>query len=147
MTFSERFEKILIHLDLNKSVFSKEIGLNNNTTVSRIIKGDTKPSTNTLKLVIKRFPQIDYDWLLTGQGKMLVDNKNTKTKKNEDTTYKPTFFKENGNSASVDEISVHITKNIETFKASSVFKNILEIEALKIILKAKEGDNINLEKL
>ncbi|WP_438711861.1 hypothetical protein ACSTS3_04715 [Aquimarina muelleri] len=60
-------------MNLNKNSFSREIGYNQNTTIGRIINEKRNPSEKTLRKIVDRFPVIDYDWLLTGNGKMIVD--------------------------------------------------------------------------
>lgn len=67
----ERIEMIMEYYSLNKNTFSKEIRMSNNVTIGRIINEHRKPSTATLNRIVKRFPEIDYDWLLTGKGQML----------------------------------------------------------------------------
>ena len=68
----ERIEKVIEYLKLNKSSFSKEIGLSNNVTISRIIREKRRPSKKVLMLIASRFPFIRYNWLLTGEGEMLT---------------------------------------------------------------------------
>ncbi len=67
----ERIEKVIEHLGLNKNRFSREIGLSNNVTIGRIIKQKRNPSYGTLRKITNRFPEISYEWLLTGQGEMI----------------------------------------------------------------------------
>ncbi len=82
----ERIEKVIEHFGLNKNSFSREIGLSNNVTIGRIIKQKRNPSYGTLRKITNRFPEINYEWLLTGHGEMIKsrpkpkqDNQDTKT--------------------------------------------------------------------
>ncbi len=68
----ERIEAVIKYLKLNNTSFSKEIGLSNNVTISRIIREKRKASNKVLRLIVARFPSISYDWLLTGQGEMFL---------------------------------------------------------------------------
>lgn len=70
----ERINAVIRYLKLNKSGFSREIGLSNNVTISRIIREKRKPSNKVLRLIVARFPFISYDWLLTGKGEMLMSD-------------------------------------------------------------------------
>lgn len=69
----QRIEKVMTYLKLNKNSFSKEIGMSSNVTIGRILNEDRNPHPSTLQKIVDRFPQIDYEWLLTGEGSMLKD--------------------------------------------------------------------------
>ena len=71
----ERIRKLIDHFGMNVNNFSDEIGISNNVTIGTIINQHRKPTKKTLEKIIKRFPIINYDWLLTGQGKMLKEPK------------------------------------------------------------------------
>lgn len=77
MKAHERILKVIEYLNINKNTFSKEIGFANNSTINRLIAEERVPSRATLEKIVNRFPQINYDWLLTGEGEMI---KETKTK-------------------------------------------------------------------
>jgi len=66
----ERISYLIEHLGLNKNSFSKEVGFNNNGTIGRIINEKRNPSSDTIDRIIKRFPQISYDWLRIGIGEI-----------------------------------------------------------------------------
>ena len=67
----KRIKKIIKYFDLNKNSFSKEIGMSSNVTIGRILNEERNPHTSTLKKIVKRFPQINYNWLRSGEGDML----------------------------------------------------------------------------
>ncbi len=67
----ERVSKLMQHFNLNKNQFSKEIQAGNNVTVGRIVNERRNPSSRTVDLILKRFPQINRDWLLYGNGEMI----------------------------------------------------------------------------
>jgi len=70
----ERIIELMKYLNLNKNSFSEEIGMSSNVTIGRIINEQRTPHPSTLQKIVKRFPQINYDWLLTGEGEMLKGN-------------------------------------------------------------------------
>lgn len=70
----KRIERVISHFGLNKNSFSREIGLTNNVTIGRILNEDRNPHPATLKKIVGRFPQISYNWLLTGEGDMLKES-------------------------------------------------------------------------
>ena len=67
----ERILKIIRHYNLSISEFSREIGLNSAATIQKIITYKRKASPKTTGKILNRFPDIQYDWLITGQGDML----------------------------------------------------------------------------
>jgi transcriptional regulator with XRE-family HTH domain len=71
MQVHERIKLLMKHLGLNKNSFSSEIGMSSNVTIGRILNENRTPNKATLLKIVNRFPQVNYDWLLTGQGEML----------------------------------------------------------------------------
>ncbi|MEM9546033.1 MAG: helix-turn-helix transcriptional regulator [Bacteroidota bacterium] len=74
MTVNQRIGELIKHLGLNANSFSKAIGLSSNSTISRIIKGDTMPSYETLSLICKKYEWVNISWLMFGQGEMNKDS-------------------------------------------------------------------------
>ena len=97
----------------NKNSFSKIIGLSNNTTIGRIIKENRTPSFEVLNKIALAFPDINYYWILTGQGEMINTNKG-----------KLNDFEES-------EIIAYVYKNIDTFEENNLFKLFKENLILK----------------
>ena len=71
MLLSERLSQIVAHYGINLTEFSKKLGLNNSVTISKIINQNRKPSSKTIGRIIKAYPEINYDWLINGNGEML----------------------------------------------------------------------------
>lgn len=80
MTVNQRIEEIIKYLDLNPSSFSKAIGLTGNSTISRIIKGNSTPSYETLSMIYSKYEWIDIHWLMTGEGQMIRSDQNKENK-------------------------------------------------------------------
>lgn len=74
MQAHERLIAVMKHYGLNKNSFSVQIGLTN-TAIGKIIKEKRKPNQTTIMKIVSRFPEINAEWLLTGQGEMLIDKK------------------------------------------------------------------------
>lgn len=57
--------------------FEKKIGVR--STVQKAIKGSSNLGSNLLAKIVVEFPEINPDWLITGNGEMLrLDDTNTK---------------------------------------------------------------------
>ncbi len=65
------------YLNLNKNSFSVAIGMSSNVTIGRILNEDRNPHSSTLQKIVTRFPQVNYDWLKTGEGNMLKPETNS----------------------------------------------------------------------
>ncbi|WMJ74214.1 helix-turn-helix transcriptional regulator [Cytophagaceae bacterium ABcell3] len=69
MDTTKRIKKIIEHFELSPSVFADEIEVQR-SSISHILSGRNKPSLDLIQKVIKRFPEINPVWLLTGKGEM-----------------------------------------------------------------------------
>lgn len=58
---------------LNKNSLSVELGFKSNTTIGQIVNGRNNPSFDVMQRIAIRFPEINYHWLLTGRGRMLLE--------------------------------------------------------------------------
>ncbi len=66
-------ERILLLLktrNLSASQFADEINVQR-SGISHILSGRNNPSLDLVMKIIKKFPEIDIEWLLTGKGQML----------------------------------------------------------------------------
>lgn len=65
-------EKLLIYSGLNAKSFSEKIGLERPQAIYDIQKGKTKNISPSMRdKIISVFPELNIEWLLTGDGEML----------------------------------------------------------------------------
>ncbi|MDY5968623.1 MAG: helix-turn-helix transcriptional regulator [Bacteroidales bacterium] len=74
-TDSYRINAICSHFNLKLNEFAEEIG-KEYSTIRNISSGNTPISKFMAKAIVRRYPEISYDWLLTGKGQMLKDTGN-----------------------------------------------------------------------
>lgn len=74
MGVDERIKRLIEHYEHNVSSFSKAIGLTGNVTIHKIVKGESAPSFATLLKIKEAFPEANIDWILSGDGDMLIKN-------------------------------------------------------------------------
>ncbi|MDY8137610.1 helix-turn-helix transcriptional regulator [Aquimarina sp. 2201CG5-10] len=138
MDTSERIKNIISALNLNNNSFSKKLGIAN-TTVEGYVKGRknsngeiilSQPNYDVIKKMVEIF-NINAYYILGLSDDMFSNQQGGTTV----------------NFNSLSEVSVFVAENIEELKNVPVFKNLLDIEALRLVLKAKEGDNINVSEL
>lgn len=70
MEINDRILKIIDYERLNNNSFSKKIGVNPQTMHTIVKEKKTKPSFDVLNKILISFPEIDANWLLTGDGEM-----------------------------------------------------------------------------
>ncbi len=79
MTLNDRISKIIEYSQLTSSEFADEIDVQR-SSISHITSGRNKPSLDFLIKVKERFPELNWDWLITGDGEMTISILNEKTK-------------------------------------------------------------------
>ena len=69
---NERIQLILKTKNISASKFADEIGVQR-SSISHILSGRNNPSLDFIQKVLKRFPDISPDWILTGKGSMYTE--------------------------------------------------------------------------
>lgn len=77
MNLNERISKIIEYSQLTSSEFADEIEVQR-SSISHITSGRNKPSLDFLIKVKEKFPELNWDWLILGNGEMM-ENSNGKT--------------------------------------------------------------------
>lgn len=67
-TLQERLKGFIAHLDLSVLAFENKCGMAQGT----VNKMTDKSRQRTLEKIRKTYPQLNMEWLLTGEGEMLV---------------------------------------------------------------------------
>ena len=89
-----RINLILQAKNITAKQFAEEIGIQP-SGMSHIMGGRNNPSLEFVSKVIRRYPEIDANWLLLGKGEMYMGTKNEESKmKNEVMRSEPTLFSE-----------------------------------------------------
>jgi len=71
MKGSEKINILLDYLSLNPSDFARKVGLKNVQNIYDIQKDKVDISKTTVNKIVSIFPNINKNWLLTGEGEML----------------------------------------------------------------------------
>lgn len=71
MDISEKIKELLKKKGISQTELAKRIGVSR-AAVSEWIRGKSKPSESTLKLIAKEF-NVNEEWLKTGKGEMFVE--------------------------------------------------------------------------
>jgi len=78
-----RIRKILETEKMSPSRFAEEIGVQR-SSLSHILSGRNYPGYEYLLKILKRFPSLDANWLLMGEGEMYKSDKQTVDKGNKE---------------------------------------------------------------
>ena len=76
MNINNRIAKIIEHFRLSSSEFADEIDVPR-SSISHITSGRNKPSLDFITKVKGRFPSLQWDWLINGEGEMLINEKDS----------------------------------------------------------------------
>lgn len=69
---SLRIKGIIEALGMNNNSFAKSLG-RSYSNVAYIIEGKVKPGFDFITALLKKYPQVNSSWLLTGEGEMFAD--------------------------------------------------------------------------
>lgn len=75
MNSNDRISKIIEYSGLTSSEFADKIEVQR-SSISHITSGRNKPSLDFLVKVKDHFPQLQWDWLIKGEGEMLENKAN-----------------------------------------------------------------------
>lgn len=73
LKMNKRFQKWLDYNDINSNKLAEKINVSR-ATISHIISGRNKPSVDFLHKILKKYPDLNLNWLVTGVGSMKIDN-------------------------------------------------------------------------
>lgn len=63
MTINDKIKQILIDKNLSPSYFADEIGVQR-SSISHILSGRNRPSFDIIQKIIRRFPDLGYEWIM-----------------------------------------------------------------------------------
>ncbi|WP_420147022.1 helix-turn-helix transcriptional regulator [Spirosoma sp.] len=63
MTINDKIKQILIDKNFTPSYFADEIGVQR-SSISHILSGRNRPSFDIIQKIIRRFPELGYDWIM-----------------------------------------------------------------------------------
>ncbi len=131
---SSRLKQIRNSKNITQSSLSSGSGVTQRTIQTYESKGITKKTSKVIKLA--KFLEVSPDSLMD-----IAENELSKL------SLENTLFDHNGNPQNLVQITSYIKRNLDLLKKEDSFKSLIDIEALKIIVQAKEGDIIDITKI
>ncbi|MDQ6472538.1 hypothetical protein RB619_17995 [Flavobacterium sp. LHD-80] len=125
----KRLKQFLDFKGIRISAFEKEVGMSNGSFASQL-KNNKTIGVDKLENILKKYPDINVEWLLTGNGSML----NSNAVHEESTSYNKTIQEDAEEAINYKELAEARKETIESLK-----KVILYLEAqLSESKKSKE---------
>lgn len=86
----QRISELMFRLKINQRGLGEKIGVSH-TTVRNVVNNITKPRYEFLESVLNAYPNINKDWLISGNGAMFID---TKAEENNDALKESSYLME-----------------------------------------------------
>ena len=64
-------QALLNELKLSAKSFAESLGISRTDKIYHVLKGRNGISPNLAKNIVKKYPDVNYEWLISGKGKML----------------------------------------------------------------------------
>jgi len=112
----DRLEKVMQHYALNASEFANATGVKR-SALTHVLSGRNQPGIRFLQKILEAFPDVNGDWLLTGNGQMLklahsnVNNSEDEISKSQSNEEAPLNTPISPNAGKVKKIMVLYTDN------------------------------------
>lgn len=103
MNLNTRIQKIIEYSMLTASEFADEIGVQR-SNISHIISGRNKPSLDFIIKIKDRFPEIRWEWIIEGKGKMTYPSTSSESIQGSKINFDEDVGKEEKNDISVPDL-------------------------------------------
>ena len=135
MNLNDRIAEIIEYSKFSASEFADEIEVQR-SNISHITSGRNKPSLDFLIKIKNRFPELQWDWLISGLGEMTKKNVEENTAEKTKTPSLPDLFSliddENfGFTESEDKVSREVPRESKITAESSESKKISDSQRLE----------------
>jgi len=128
---NDRILLILKYKNISAAKFADEIDVQR-SSVSHILSERNKPSLEFIQKVLKIYPEISPEWLISGKGAMLKN---------------PELFSDNTLTQEIDNKSSEIKKDIVKEKIINSEKNMIDKEPEANIIPEKKQKFKQIEKI
>lgn len=112
MNLNARVSKIIEYSELSASEFADEIAVQR-SNISHIASGRNKPSLDFLIKIKDRFPELQWDWLISGVGEMIKNKNEVDIPEKAKTTSLPDLF------SLIDDQNFGITESEDTISVNN----------------------------
>ncbi len=135
MDINDRLRILMDNFQLSSSQFADKLEIQR-SAISHLLSGRNKPSILILEKILKNFPEVDIEWLITGKGSIFKSKIEEKQEVFESNTEKETeidLFNQEKIQSSDDKVIL----NNETDKTIKNISKNNQIEKIIIIFQDK----------
>lgn len=118
--------KLLTHFKLTATRFADEIGVQR-SGISHILSGRNEPSYDFIVKIMKKYPEINLDWLILGKGNMMKSEMNAKS-----ALQKDLFSSIDSNSSSALPLNQETHKKIKYDTTDKKVTNVTNMDQIVI---------------
>lgn len=137
---NNRIAQILKYLSLSSSSFAAEIGVQR-SSISHVLSGRNKPSLEFIQKIVTAYPEINIDWLITGNGTIDNSTSNDYSKGSISPVSKDKHIFPAESNKMAKEFSVE-SLNKENLVTKRTLKSIKKIEKLILVYNDKTFEEI-----
>ena len=76
MSIGKRLNLVIEYYNMNHNSFAKSLGMHNGSNIKRLIKLNRTPQITTVNKISEAYPNLNMDWLRTGDGTMIPTSSN-----------------------------------------------------------------------
>ena len=76
MSIGKRLNLVIEYYNMNHNSFAKSLGMHNGSNIKRLIKLNRTPQITTVNKISEAYPNLNMDWLRTGDGTMIPRSSN-----------------------------------------------------------------------
>lgn len=114
----ERIKNVMDYAKLSQQDFSHKLGVSP-ASLSSIFTGRTNPTNNHVQAIHRVFPEINVNWLLFGEGEMLLSERASGEMSAGAASDLPMGEQEQASAMSMDGIGFQFSESVDTEKASA----------------------------
>ncbi len=131
----ERIRNLINTKKLNAAQFADQIGVQR-SSISHVLSGRNKPSLEFIQKILKKFPDVDASWLISGQGEI-----------DQETISKASLFDHRAKDEATDDVigkmrPESIQTNIKT-KKTGIDLSVSDKSIERVIIFYKNGKFID----
>lgn len=139
MSDRERLENLRFFLKKNKTEFSKVLGYTTSQSYTNYLSGSSNLSMKMIKALKKHDSRVSIDWLLEGQGQMLLNNESSSNSKNIYGDGNNTQVGHNNElNSNSNNVSVNSTNNELEYLKKEIQSLNKEIKSLNQVIESKD---------
>ena len=78
-TIPERIQRIIDHSKMTRRAFGIKMGYRDGTFLFHLLNGRNGISAKLANSIVEVYPEINYKWILAGEGEMIIEPKEDET--------------------------------------------------------------------